>query len=116
MLLYDSIKMLQAGSHIMKKNIITNISSSSSGLASVSEGKFYFDAKNHVFSIGGITHPDENNKKYMEQLRRIDRYTEQVLYYTRAEHAEKDYLIQECSLAGIIHHIAIKNKDDLLEK
>ena len=33
-------------------------------------------------------HPDENNKKYMEQLRRIDRYTEQVLYYTRAEHAK----------------------------
>ena len=64
MLLYNSIKMLQAGSHIMKKNIITNISSSSSGLASVSEGKFYFDAKNHVFSIGGITHPDENNNEY----------------------------------------------------
>ena len=64
MLLYDSIKMLQAGSHKMKKNIITNISSSSSGLASVSEGKFYFDAKNHVFSIGGITHPDENNNEY----------------------------------------------------
>lgn len=60
-------------------------------------------------------HPDENNKKYMEQLRRIDRYTEQVLYYTRAEHSEKDYLIQECSLAGIIHHTAMKNKDDLLE-
>ena len=60
-------------------------------------------------------HPDENNKKYTEQLRRIDRYTEQVLYYTRAEHSEKDYLIQECSLAGIIHHTAMKNKDDLLE-
>lgn len=60
-------------------------------------------------------HPDENNKKYMEQLRRIDRYTEQVLYYTRAEHSEKDYMIRECSLAQIIHRTAMKNKDDLLE-
>ena len=54
-------------------------------------------------------HPDENNKKYTEQLRRIDRYTEQVLYYTRAEHSEKDYLIQKCSLAGIIHHMEAKS-------
>ncbi len=60
-------------------------------------------------------HPDENNKKYIEQLRRIDRYTEQVLYYARAGHSQKDYLIRECSLAHIIHNAAMKNKDDLLE-
>ena len=60
-------------------------------------------------------HPENLDKKFVEQLRRIDRYTEQVLYYTRAEHSEKDYLFQRCSLAQIVHKSAMKNKDDLLE-
>ena len=60
-------------------------------------------------------HSENLDKKFVEQLRRIDRYTEQVLYYTRAEHSEKDYLFQRCSLAQIVHKSAMKNKDDLLE-
>ena len=60
-------------------------------------------------------HPENLDKKFVEQLRRINRYTEQVLYYTRAEHSEKDYLFQRCSLAQIVHKAAMKNKDDLLE-
>ena len=43
-------------------------------------------------------HPENLDKKFVEQIRRINRYTEQVLYYTRAEHSEKDYLFQRCSL------------------
>lgn len=60
-------------------------------------------------------HPENLDKKFVEQLRRINRYTEQELYYTRAEHSEKDYLFQRCSLAQIVHKAAMKNKDDLLE-
>lgn len=60
-------------------------------------------------------HPENLDKKFVEQLRRINRYTEQVLYYTRAEYSEKDYLFQRCSLAQIVHKAAMKNKDDLLE-
>ena len=60
-------------------------------------------------------HPENLDKKFVEQLRRINRSTEQVLYYTRAEHSEKDYLFQRCSLAQIVHKAAMKNKDDLLE-
>lgn len=60
-------------------------------------------------------HPENLDKKFVEQLRRINRYTEQVLYYTRAVHSEKDYLFQRCSLAQIVHKAAMKNKDDLLE-
>jgi len=54
-------------------------------------------------------------KKYTKQLRRLDDYTDQALYYVRASHAENDYLIKEVSLEKIIRKAALKNKDDLLE-
>ncbi len=53
-------------------------------------------------------------KKYMEQIRRLDRYTDQVLYYVRSEHAEKDYLIKEVNLQKAVSAVAVKNRDDLL--
>lgn len=54
-------------------------------------------------------------KKYVEQIRRVDNYTDQVLYYVRSEHSENDYLIKEISLTEIVRKAALKNKDDLLE-
>lgn len=57
---------------------------------------------------------DQIDKKFEEQIRRVDGYIEQVLYYVRAENAEKDYLIKEVDLRQVIHSIAMKNKDDLL--
>ncbi len=45
------------------ENII-NVNSSSTGAVLENEGKIYFDAKNHIFTIGGIEHPDENNNEY----------------------------------------------------
>lgn len=50
-----------------------------------------------------------------EQLKRIEDYLDQVLYYVRSENAEKDYLINEVNLNKIIGNIALKNKDYLLE-
>lgn len=60
-------------------------------------------------------HRGKFDKKSMKQLKRIEDYVEQVLYYVRSEHAEKDYLIKEVSLNKIIGTLALKNKDDLLE-
>lgn len=57
---------------------------------------------------------EQIDKKFAEQIRRVDGYIEQVLYYVRAENAEKDYLIKEVELKKVIHSIAMKNKDDLL--
>ena len=57
---------------------------------------------------------EQVDKKFAEQIRRVDGYIEQVLYYVRAENAEKDYLIKEVELKKVIHSIAMKNKDDLL--
>ena len=69
--------------------------------------------------LANITLKLHNNKKedkvLNEQVRRIEDYLEQVLYYVRSENAEKDYLIKEINLTKIINNVALKNKDDLLE-
>lgn len=61
-------------------------------------------------------HKNEQNKKLLEQLSRLDKYLEQILYYVRSDNAEKDYLIKEVNLAKVISNVALKNKDILLEK
>ena len=38
------------------------------------------------------------DKRYVEQIRRIDDYVDQILYFVRSENAEKDYLIKEANL------------------
>ncbi len=59
-------------------------------------------------------HRDEFGEKAQDQLRRIDSYTDQVLYYVRSENAEKDYLITEVSLKKIFSNTAMRNREDLL--
>lgn len=58
-------------------------------------------------------HKDELGEKFLEQLRRIDGYTDQVLYYSRAENAEKDYIIKETSLKRTVANAALKNREDI---
>lgn len=58
---------------------------------------------------------NEYDKKVLEQLRRIESYLDQVLYYVRQEFAEKDYLIKENLLAKMVNSVLVKNKDDFLE-
>lgn len=60
-------------------------------------------------------HKEKYDKKLVDQMKRIEDYVEQVLYYVRSENAEKDYLINEVSLSKIISKVALRNKDDLLE-
>lgn len=59
-------------------------------------------------------HKNLSNKKVLDQVARIEHFTEQVLYYTRGENAEKDYLISEVLLAKIVNSVALKNKDIFL--
>lgn len=49
------------------------------------------------------------------QVRRLDEYAEQVLYYVRAEHAYEDYHFGETSLKAVVGRAAMGNKDSLLE-
>ncbi len=60
-------------------------------------------------------HKDQFNKKITRQLKRLENYVDQVLYYVRSENAEKDYLIKEVELSKVIKNVGLKNMDDLLE-
>lgn len=59
---------------------------------------------------------DNIDKKYVEQIRRMDDYTDQVLYYVRSENAQEDYLFGRISLKTIVNKVAVRNKDTLLEQ
>ena len=70
-----------------------------------------------VASLLLMSHNDgESGDKYTEQLKRIDDYIENVLYYARSGNAEKDYLIKEVSLKRIFGNIAVKNREELLQR
>ena len=56
-------------------------------------------------------HRDELGERSLEQLSRIDAYTDQVLYYARSENAEKDYIIKETSLKRAVANAALKNRE-----
>ena len=54
-------------------------------------------------------------RQTLGELEKIGRYTEQALYYARIGCAEKDYLVREVSLAGMVHRAVAENKYLLLE-
>ena len=64
-------------------------------------------SREQTFSMNHI------NEKYIKQIRRLDNYTDQVLYYMRSNCTENDYLIKETALDKIVANVLIKNKDDL---
>lgn len=65
-----------------------------------------------VASLQLMCHNDGNNK-YNEQLKRIDEYIENVLYYARSGNAEKDYIIKPVSLKRAFAETAVKNREEL---
>lgn len=90
--------------------------------ASISDFKDYVEMWIHevkipISSLTLLNHnyPDSLEKKYIEQIKRLDNYIDQVLYYVRSENAEKDYILKEIELSDVVKNVALKNKDDLLE-
>ena len=51
---------------------------------------------------------NDGAQRYAEQLRRIDEYIENVLYYARSGSAEKDYIIKPVSLKRAFADIAVR--------
>ena len=68
-----------------------------------------------VASLQLISHND-GNAKYAEQINRIDAYIENVLYYTRSETAEKDYIIKPVPLQRVFTDTALKHRTELQER
>ncbi len=57
---------------------------------------------------------NEFDKRVKLQIKRLENYVEQVLYYVRSENAEKDYLIKEVDLSKVIKNVGLKNMDEIL--
>ncbi len=57
-----------------------------------------------------------HNPKVNEQIKRLDDYVEQILYFVRAENAEQDYLIKSDNLADIVRSVANRNREILQAK
>lgn len=86
---------------------------------SITEFKEYVEMWIHevkipIASLVLLTH-NSNDKRYVDQIRKLDSYIDQILYFVRSENVEKDYIIKEKDLQEIIKNVALKNKDDLLE-
>ncbi len=74
------------------------------------------EVKLPVASLQLILHNNEDKAKALEQLRRIDSYTDTVLYYARSGNAEKDYLISEVPLKRAVTETVVKHRDDLMAR
>lgn len=57
----------------------------------------------------------EESRKIRQQLLRLDSYTDQILYFTRSEVAEKDFLIKSCSLNKMFAGAAARMREELQE-
>ncbi len=70
-----------------------------------------------VSSLLLMCHNDgEAGERYALQIRRIDDYIENVLFYARSENAEKDYIIKEVRLQKAFGAVAMKNMEALHER
>lgn len=76
------------------------------------------EVKIPISSLTLMCHNTKNevSKEYISQIKRLDDYIDQILYYVRSENFEKDFLIKEVKLDKIISNVALKNKDDLLSQ
>lgn len=59
--------------------------------------------------------PSQTAKELLAQLEKVNRYTEQALYYARSEHTEKDYSVREIRLFDAVHQSIAENKYLLLQ-
>lgn len=73
------------------------------------------EVKLPVASLQLMSHND-GNSRYASQLRRIDDYIENVLYYARSGSAEKDYVIREASLKRVFADTAVRCREELQER
>ena len=60
-------------------------------------------------------HKDKISQEYFEEIRRLDNYIDQILYYVRSNYTSEDFIFKKVKLEKVISQVALKNKDDLLE-
>lgn len=103
----------------INKSMIENVSSY---INSTKDFKDYIEMWIHevkipISSLILMTHNHKNQapKEYTEEIRRLDNYIDQILYYVRSNYTSEDFIFKKVKLEKIISSVALKNKDDLLE-
>lgn len=71
------------------------------------------EVKLPVSSLALMLHNSGSDNKASEQLRRIDSCIDTVLYYTRCDNAEKDFMIKENSLKALVRNSVVKCREDI---
>ena len=103
----------------INKSMIENVKEYSLNVANFKEyvEMWIHEVKIPISSLTLLNHnhQDKIGRRCVEEIRKLDNYIDQILYYVRSENAEKDYIIKEKDLQETIKNVALKNKDDLLE-
>ena len=114
---YDG-KLLYELLYDINKSMIDNISSLEHQTNDFKEyiEMWIHEVKIPLASISLIIHnnKDKFDDKIIDQIRKIDNYVEQVLYYSRSDNTEKDYMITSIKLDKIVNKVLLNNKDTIL--
>lgn len=74
------------------------------------------EVKIPISSLVLMCHNNSNiDKKFLKQIKKLNNYIDQVLYYVRSNYTEEDFLIKKVSLDKIVSNVLLNNKDDILE-
>lgn len=61
-------------------------------------------------------HGSEVAKGLQDEIKKIEDYTEQALFYARSNFVETDYLVTEVALKDVVHQVLVRNKRGLIMK
>lgn len=59
---------------------------------------------------------NEVTKNINYEIRKVEEYIEQVLYYSRSNNVSKDYVIKELSLTTLVRNVVKRNSRDFISK
>lgn len=110
---YDG-KVLYAALYRINKSMSENINLYRSQAQEFQEyvEMWIHEVKTPLATLALLSH----DPKVSEQIKRLDDYVEQILYFVRAENAERDYLIKATNLANVVGTVASRNREILLAK
>lgn len=76
------------------------------------------EIKTPIASAQLIIENNQNDitRNIKDEIKKIEEYIEQVLYYSRSNNVSKDYLIKEVSLADLVKSVIRKNSRDFIRK
>ena len=93
----------------INKSMIENVKEYSLSIADFKEyvEMWIHEVKIPISSLVLLNHNHQNSldSKYVKQIRKLDNYIDQILYFVRSENVEKDYIIKEKKLQEIIKNV-----------